>query len=57
MNERESLPKWRCGWQKLGSMARAWLDMQTAYDLSRIDPTQIKVKPYAPETGQDTRVP
>ena len=29
-----------------GSTARVWLDMQTAYDLSRIDPAQIDVKPY-----------
>lgn len=39
-----------------GSTARAWLDMQTAYDLSRIDPSQIMVKPYTPETGQDMRI-
>ena len=33
-----------------GSTARVWLDMQTAYDLSRIDPAQIDVKPYKPDT-------
>ena len=26
-----------------GSTARAWLDMQTSYDLARIDTTQIKL--------------
>lgn len=31
-----------------GSTARVWLDMQTAYELSRIDPAQIDVKPYKP---------
>lgn len=35
-----------------GSTARAWLDMQAAYDLARIDTAEIKVKPYVPETGQ-----
>lgn len=35
-----------------GSTARAWLDMQTAYDLARIDTAKIKVKSYVPETGQ-----
>lgn len=33
-----------------GSTARVWLDMQTAYELSRIDPAQIDVKPYKPAT-------
>lgn len=33
-----------------GSTARVWLDMQTAYELSRIDPAQIDVKPYKPTT-------
>ena len=35
-----------------GSTARAWLDLQTAYDLARIDTAKIKVKPYLPETGR-----
>jgi addiction module HigA family antidote len=33
-----------------GSTARVWLDMQTAYELSRIDPAQIDVKPYKSTT-------
>jgi addiction module HigA family antidote len=33
-----------------GSTARVWLDMQTAYELSRIDPAQIDVKPYKATT-------
>jgi antitoxin HigA-1 len=33
-----------------GSAARVWLDMQAAYDLSCIDPAQIDVKPYNPDT-------
>lgn len=33
-----------------GSTARVWLDMQTAYELSLIDPAQIDVKPYKATT-------
>lgn len=33
-----------------GSTARVWLDMQIAYELSCIDPAQIDVKPYRPDT-------
>ena len=40
-----------------GGTARVWLDLQTAYDLSRVDPARINVKRFVPKARNGAKAP